>query len=97
MQKAAEKAEAAEQKKLEKEKQKWEKGKFAQKSIVAQIDTKVVELGSIGGRFFISLLVSFSRHSMRPLLHINVCLTWQCYQVRPFANKVCGERSFLPN
>ncbi|XP_021895515.1 crossover junction endonuclease EME1B-like isoform X3 [Carica papaya] len=49
MQKAALKAEAAERKKIEKEKQKWEKGKSALKSIVAEIDTKVVELGSIGG------------------------------------------------
>ncbi|KAK4356123.1 hypothetical protein RND71_025094 [Anisodus tanguticus] len=55
LQKAAEKAEAAEKKKLEKEKQKWEKGKFAQKSIVAQIDTKVVELGSIGGHLLTRL------------------------------------------
>lgn len=43
------KAEAAEIKKIEKEKQKWEKGKFAIKSIVAEIDTKVVENGSVGG------------------------------------------------
>ncbi|CBI21541.3 unnamed protein product, partial [Vitis vinifera] len=49
LQKAALKAEAAELKKLQKEKQKWEKGKLALKSIVAQIDTKVIELGSIGG------------------------------------------------
>ncbi|XP_039026227.1 crossover junction endonuclease EME1B-like isoform X2 [Hibiscus syriacus] len=49
LQKAALKAEAAELKKLQKERQKWEKGKFALKSIVAEIDTKVVELGSIGG------------------------------------------------
>ncbi|GKV25223.1 hypothetical protein SLEP1_g34693 [Rubroshorea leprosula] len=49
LQKAAQKAEAAELKKLQKEKQKWEKGKFALKSIVAEIDTKVVELGSVGG------------------------------------------------
>ncbi|RDX70015.1 Crossover junction endonuclease EME1B [Mucuna pruriens] len=47
--KAALKAEAAELKKIEKEKQKWEKGKFAMKSIVAEIDAKVVESGSIGG------------------------------------------------
>lgn len=52
MQKAALKAEAAERKKIEKEKQKWEKGKSALKSIVAEIDTKVVELGSIGGKGF---------------------------------------------
>ncbi|KAA8546930.1 hypothetical protein F0562_003359 [Nyssa sinensis] len=49
LQKAALKAEAAEMKKLQKEKQKWEKGKFALKSIVAEIDTRVVELGSVGG------------------------------------------------
>ena len=49
LQRAALKAEAAEVKKLQKEKQKWEKGKLALKSIVAQIDTKVIELGSIGG------------------------------------------------
>ncbi|KAH6796714.1 hypothetical protein C2S52_021268 [Perilla frutescens var. hirtella] len=47
--KAASKAEAAEMKKREKEMQKWEKGKYALKSIVAEIDKKVVELGSIGG------------------------------------------------
>ncbi|PSS30258.1 Crossover junction endonuclease [Actinidia chinensis var. chinensis] len=49
LQKAAMKAEAAELRKLEKEKKKWGKGKFALKSIVAEIDTKVVELGSVGG------------------------------------------------
>ncbi|XP_010472208.1 PREDICTED: crossover junction endonuclease EME1B-like isoform X1 [Camelina sativa] len=48
LQKAALKAEEADRKKLEKEKKKWEKGKLALKSIVAEIDTKVVE-GSIGG------------------------------------------------
>lgn len=36
-------------KKLEKENQKWEKGKLASKSIVAEIDTKVVEMGLVGG------------------------------------------------
>jgi hypothetical protein len=52
LQKAAQKAEAAEMKKLQKEKQKWEKGKFALKSIVAEIDAKAVELGSVGGELF---------------------------------------------
>ncbi|PIN07256.1 hypothetical protein CDL12_20176 [Handroanthus impetiginosus] len=47
--KAASKAEAAQMKKQKKEMQKWEKGKYALKSIVAEIDKKVVELGSIGG------------------------------------------------
>ncbi|GFP93315.1 crossover junction endonuclease eme1b [Phtheirospermum japonicum] len=46
--KAASKAEAAELKKSQKEMQKWEKGKYALKSIVAEIDKRVVELGSIG-------------------------------------------------
>ncbi|KAF7840051.1 crossover junction endonuclease EME1B [Senna tora] len=49
LRKEALKAEAAELKKNEKEKQKWEKGKFALKSVVAEIDAKVVESGSIGG------------------------------------------------
>ncbi|KAI4310721.1 hypothetical protein MLD38_035676 [Melastoma candidum] len=49
LQKTMMKAEAAEMKRVQKEKQKWEKGKFALKSIVAQIDVKVVETGSIGG------------------------------------------------
>ncbi|KAG7641647.1 ERCC4 domain [Arabidopsis suecica] len=48
LEKAASKAEEAERKRLEKEKKKWEKGKLALKSIVAEIDTKVLE-GSIGG------------------------------------------------
>lgn len=55
LQKAALKAEAAEMKKLEKEKQKWEKGKFALKSIVAEIDIKVIELGSVGGHLLTRL------------------------------------------
>ncbi|XP_020241384.1 crossover junction endonuclease EME1B isoform X2 [Asparagus officinalis] len=49
------KAEAAEKKKLEKEKQKWEKGKLAVKSIVAEIDAKVVENGSVGGHLLTRL------------------------------------------
>lgn len=75
MQKAAQKAEAAEIKKREKEKEKWEKGKFALKSIVAHIDTKVVELGSIGGRFCFSVCFSLSPLSI--IMHYN-CLTWLC-------------------
>ncbi|KAG8373283.1 hypothetical protein BUALT_Bualt11G0007800 [Buddleja alternifolia] len=47
--KAASKAEAAEMNKCKKEMQKWEKGKYALKSIVAEIDKRVVEMGSIGG------------------------------------------------
>ncbi|XP_050205074.1 crossover junction endonuclease EME1B-like isoform X2 [Mercurialis annua] len=60
LQKAALKAQGAEMKKLEKEKQKWEKGKLASKSIVAALDTKVVEQGSIGGH----LLTRFSEKGL---------------------------------
>lgn len=49
LEKEALKAEKAEKRKLEKETQNWEKGKFAVKSIVAVIDAKIVENGSIGG------------------------------------------------
>uniref|UniRef100_A0A7N0ZX09 ERCC4 domain-containing protein n=1 Tax=Kalanchoe fedtschenkoi TaxID=63787 RepID=A0A7N0ZX09_KALFE len=49
LQKAALKAEEAERKKLDKEKKKWEKGKFALKSIVAEVDRRIVEQGSTGG------------------------------------------------
>ncbi|URE09756.1 ERCC4 domain [Musa troglodytarum] len=49
LKKEALKSEAAEAKKLEKERQKWEKGKFALKSILAEIDVKVIENGSVGG------------------------------------------------
>ncbi|XAR73253.1 hypothetical protein NMG60_11007162 [Bertholletia excelsa] len=55
LQKAALKAEAAEMKRLQKEKQKWEKGKFALKSIVAEIDTRIVEGGSVGGHLLTKL------------------------------------------
>ena len=48
MQREALKAEAAEMKKLQKEKLRWEKGKFALKSIVAEIDSKVIASGSVG-------------------------------------------------
>lgn len=49
MQKATTKAEAAESRKLEKEIQRWKSGKTALKSIVAEIDTKVIENGLLGG------------------------------------------------
>uniref|UniRef100_A0A0E0KVZ4 ERCC4 domain-containing protein n=1 Tax=Oryza punctata TaxID=4537 RepID=A0A0E0KVZ4_ORYPU len=48
-QKEAMKAELAELKKLEKEKKKWESGKFATKCIVAEIDSSIIESGSVGG------------------------------------------------
>ncbi|BFG19632.1 hypothetical protein CerSpe_059060 [Prunus speciosa] len=60
LQRAALKAEAAEMKKIQKEQQKWEKGKFAVKSIVAEIDIKVVELGSVGG----NLLTRFAERGI---------------------------------
>ncbi|KAK9713303.1 hypothetical protein RND81_06G018200 [Saponaria officinalis] len=49
LQKAALKAEAAKLKELEKEKKKLEKFKFSEKNIIAKIDTKVIQLGKIGG------------------------------------------------
>lgn len=49
MEREAKKAEALEMKKLEKEKKKWEKGKLALKSIVAEIDPKVIQDGKLGG------------------------------------------------
>ncbi|KAG6487054.1 hypothetical protein ZIOFF_055636 [Zingiber officinale] len=49
LQKEALKTEAAEAKKLEKERQKWGKGKFALKSMMAEIDAKIIENGSVGG------------------------------------------------
>lgn len=62
MQKAALKAQAAELKKMEKEMQKWEKGKFALNSIVAEFDTRVIEHGSVGGKnyfFLVQYISSF--------------------------------------
>ncbi|CAN1190260.1 Crossover junction endonuclease EME1B [Linum perenne] len=49
LQKAALKAQEAEQKKIDRELLKWSNGKLAPKSIVAQLDNKVVEQGGIGG------------------------------------------------
>ncbi|KAL6223085.1 hypothetical protein ACLB2K_006475 [Fragaria x ananassa] len=60
LQREALKAEAAEMKKLQKEKLRWEKGKFALKSIVAEIDSKVIESGSVGG----SLLSRFAERGL---------------------------------
>jgi crossover junction endonuclease EME1 len=49
LEREAKKAEAQEMKKLEKEKKKWEKGKLALKSIIAEIDPKVIQDGKLGG------------------------------------------------
>lgn len=57
------KAEAAELRKRQKEMQKWEKGKYALKSIVAEIDRKVVELGSVGGKDSLDLFSIISSSS----------------------------------
>ncbi|KAL9252274.1 Crossover junction endonuclease EME1B-like protein [Drosera capensis] len=62
--KAALKAKAAESKKLAKELKKWEKGKFAINSIVAQIDRKVVESGQIGGNLLTRLAEKGLRYSI---------------------------------
>lgn len=55
LQKAASKAEDAEHKKFEREKQKWAKDK-ALKSIVAEIDYKLIE-GSVGGKYFLHSII----------------------------------------
>jgi crossover junction endonuclease EME1 len=47
--KEATKAQKAEQKKYAKEKEEWESGKHALKSIVAEIDSTIIESGSLGG------------------------------------------------
>ncbi|WVZ87430.1 hypothetical protein U9M48_034066 [Paspalum notatum var. saurae] len=49
LQKQALKDQLAKQKKMDKEVQKWESGKFALKCITAEIDSKIIESGSIGG------------------------------------------------
>jgi len=45
------KDQVAKQKKMDKEIQKWELGKFALKCITAEIDSDIIESGSIGGLF----------------------------------------------
>lgn len=62
LQKEALKNEAAEAKKLEKERQKWEKGKFALKSMMAEIDAKIIENGSVGGMPILSDACTWSCH-----------------------------------
>lgn len=47
--KEAIKAQKADQKKYAKEKEDWESGKHALKSIVAEIDSTIIETGSVGG------------------------------------------------
>ena len=49
-------AEATERRKMEKEKGKWEKGKFALQNITAFVDTQILEGGLVGGNFRISFL-----------------------------------------
>jgi crossover junction endonuclease EME1 len=49
MEREANKAQQAEQKKLEKQKADWDSGKHALESIVAKIDSAIIEAGSIGG------------------------------------------------
>lgn len=66
------KAELAELKKLEKEKKKWESGKLATKCIVAEIDSSVIESGSVGGVLNKSKLINtsnvYSLSHLSPLL-----------------------------
>lgn len=88
------KAEAAEKKKLDKEKQKWEKGKFALKSIVAEIDAKVVENGSVGG-MPISNLIPFAGITRES----DPCNVLMCslLKFRTSSNQTCRKRSLFPD
>ena len=53
LQEATLKAQAAELKKIEKEMQNWEKGKFVLNYIVAEFDSRLIEHGSVGGKFLL--------------------------------------------
>ncbi|XP_047063586.1 crossover junction endonuclease EME1-like [Lolium rigidum] len=65
--KEATKAQKAEQKKYAKEKEEWESGKHALKSIVAEIDSTIIESGSLGG----TLLTRFSEKSLKYRVQVN--------------------------
>lgn len=97
LQREALKDEAAEMKKIQKEKQKWEKGKFALKSIVAEIDSKVVELGSVGG--VVSFLFFSWSTSRLYVSHFRLYLVaenlFKLY-CRKFAYKVCWKGANIP-
>ncbi|CAK9147536.1 unnamed protein product, partial [Ilex paraguariensis] len=79
LQKEVLRAEAVEMKKLQKERQKWEKGKFALKSIVAEIDPKIVELGSVGGTAFLYTAYIYFCNS----ISISDVLKLSCIYVHP--------------
>ncbi|KAM0822922.1 hypothetical protein ACQ4PT_071202 [Festuca glaucescens] len=65
--KEATKAQKAEQKKYAKEKEEWESGKHALKSIVAEIDSTIIESGSVGG----TLLTRFSEKNLKYRVQVN--------------------------
>ncbi|KQJ84970.1 crossover junction endonuclease EME1 [Brachypodium distachyon] len=61
------KAQKAEQKKYAKEKGDWESGKYALKSIVAEIDSTIIESGSVGG----TLLTRFVEKDLKYRIQVN--------------------------
>ncbi|CAM0901995.1 unnamed protein product [Alopecurus aequalis] len=65
--KEASKAQKAEQKKYAKEKEDWESGKHALKSIVAEIDSTIIESGSVGG----TLLSRFAERGLKYRVQVN--------------------------
>lgn len=71
LEREAKKAEALEMKKFEKEKKKWEKGKLALKSIVAEIDPKVIQDGKLGGWLHLEKkrLISLFHIKLDPVFH----------------------------
>uniref|UniRef100_A0ACD5V2X3 Uncharacterized protein n=1 Tax=Avena sativa TaxID=4498 RepID=A0ACD5V2X3_AVESA len=65
--KEASKAQKAEQKKCAKEKADWESGKHALKSVVAEIDSTIIESGSVGG----TLLTRFAEKGLKYRVQVN--------------------------
>uniref|UniRef100_A0A453D872 Uncharacterized protein n=1 Tax=Aegilops tauschii subsp. strangulata TaxID=200361 RepID=A0A453D872_AEGTS len=65
--KEAIKAQKAEQKKYAKEKDEWESGKHALRSIVAEIDSTIIETGSVGG----TLLTRFAEKGLKYRVQVN--------------------------
>lgn len=85
LQKATLKSEAAELKKM----QQWEKGKFALKSIVADIDAKVVELGSVGGLLF----ENFTALSLSEIC-FSFSILWLLFTWNRFKNEFVSQGIF---
>lgn len=71
--------EAVERRKVEKEKEKWEKGKFALQNITASVDTQILEQGLIGGMINTSLFCVVKSYLW--LARLLNCHNYCCSQV----------------